>query len=158
VDHVPEGYEIYEAPEEAQVMIRKIRVSRVRPEERAVVAEAIRRDTALKNFIIDLENDCMVVYVPNRDPDECERLLSLLGGPAAAGDASMQSWFIKTSRYIKMLRFTLASEEPRRFTVDRWCFRGRIDGWLPVGSPGALEVQVERTVKHLGRESFFELF
>jgi hypothetical protein len=56
----------------------------------------------------------------------------------------------------QMLRFTLTDEKTRQFAVDRWCFRGSIDDWFPLGG-GELPKLVEKYCRHLGKESFFEL-
>ena len=56
-----------------------------------------------------------------------------------------------------VLRFTLEDKEARLFVTDRYCFRGSTDDWIPIGGPGALAHQVEKFVKHLGRDSFYGL-
>lgn len=56
-----------------------------------------------------------------------------------------------------VLRFVLIDKKTRTFVTQRFCFRGSIDDWIHVGGPGALAAQVRQFVKHLGRESFYEL-
>jgi hypothetical protein len=57
-----------------------------------------------------------------------------------------------------MLRFVLLGGEGRQFWAERWCCRGRMDGWFALsGGPGELAPLVARYGPHLGRESFFEL-
>jgi hypothetical protein len=55
-----------------------------------------------------------------------------------------------------VMRFTLEDKETRQFAVDRWCFRGSIDDWIPL-SFGDLPKLVARYCPHLGKESFFDL-
>ncbi|MGO8748659.1 MAG: hypothetical protein ACLQNE_22035 [Thermoguttaceae bacterium] len=55
-----------------------------------------------------------------------------------------------------ILRFTLVEETARRFSTARWCFRGSIDDWFPLGD-GKLRKLAEKYCSHLGKESFFEL-
>ena len=62
------------------------------------------------------------------------------------------------SRYTPMFRFTLVDEQKRRFAVERWCFRGSIDDWFPLLSEGDLKPLVKKTLPHLGKESFYEMF
>ncbi len=62
-----------------------------------------------------------------------------------------------SAHYRPMMRFTLADKETRGFTVERYCFRGRIDGWIFIDGPAMLSALVKKYVKNLGRESFFEL-
>jgi predicted O-methyltransferase YrrM len=60
--------------------------------------------------------------------------------------------------YMAMLRFTLIDRKTRVFVAERFCFRGSVDDWIPIAGPGTLAAHVRRFVKHLGRESFYELF
>lgn len=55
-----------------------------------------------------------------------------------------------------MMRFALADADRRLFGVQRWCFRGAIDGWITLAMAVPLEIQIREYVSHLGRESFFE--
>ena len=49
--------------------------------------------------------------------------------------------------------------EAKKDTVaERFCFRGSVDDWIPIGGPAVLSAHVRQFVKHLGRESFYELF
>jgi len=59
--------------------------------------------------------------------------------------------------YAAMMRFRLLDEEKRMFQTERFCFRGGVDDWIPIGPEGPLGFLVAKFVKHLGRESFFEL-
>jgi len=53
---------------------------------------------------------------------------------------------------------TLIDKKARVFVAERFCFRGSVDDWIPIGGPGTLAAHVRRFIKHLGQESFFELF
>jgi hypothetical protein len=56
------------------------------------------------------------------------------------------------------MRFALADEEKRLFTVERYCFRGSIDDWIPLMSePASLHDLTGRHVPHLGEDSFYDL-
>ena len=49
-------------------------------------------------------------------------------------------------------------EHQRLFVVQRYCFRGAIDDWITISLPNTLEHGVRTFVKHLGQESYFELY
>jgi hypothetical protein len=51
----------------------------------------------------------------------------------------------------------LDDEQRRLFTAQRYCFRGSVDDWIDIGH-GPLTKLVKRYVKHLGQESYFELY
>ena len=43
--------------------------------------------------------------------------------------------------------------------AERFCFRGAVDDWIDIGGPPQeLPRVIGKFIKHLGRDSFFELF
>jgi hypothetical protein len=60
--------------------------------------------------------------------------------------------------YQAILRFLLVDPERRLFAPERYCFRGSVDDWIPIGPPATIEKLVARYGKHLGKDSFFELY
>lgn len=55
------------------------------------------------------------------------------------------------------MQFELIDEEKRTFATQRYCYIGSIDDWIYIGRSGKLPRLVKRYVKHLAKESFFEL-
>lgn len=111
----------------AQVFLRKKTPQLVTDEEIAVVNAGLRQYVSNQNCIVDVKGNQIVVY---------------------AG---------QSGHFQQMFRFTLTDEKARRFFVERWCFRGSIDGWFPLLGGENLSQVVEKYLRHLGRESFFEL-
>ena len=68
---------------------------------------------------------------------------------------SIQEQFAK---YQAILRFQLTDPQHRRFAPERYCFRGSVDDWIPIGPPDTLPNLVARYAKHLGQDSFYELY
>ena len=64
---------------------------------------------------------------------------------------------LKRTQYTKMLRFDLVDPNKRIYSAQRWCFRGSIDGWMPLFGWGTLADIVEKYARHLDQDSFFEL-
>jgi hypothetical protein len=60
--------------------------------------------------------------------------------------------------YSPMLQFILVDEKQRCFWPQRYCFRGAIEDWISIGLPDTLSNVVKTYVKHLGKESYFELW
>jgi hypothetical protein len=157
LDALPEGYEIYESPEVGQVYARKQRASRISALERELVAQALRREAGLEHFIVDVEDDSLVVYLPGMDlRDADDRLGGIFGLPGSLF-AGAKERMIACSHYSKMMRFTLADEEERTFRVERWCFLGSIDNWHFLASAAPLDKQLRKYATHLGKESFYDL-
>jgi hypothetical protein len=156
IDAVPPGYEVYEKPENDQVLLRKAKPSRITAAERELLVNAVRRDAGLEHCRVDIEGDNLVIYTPTLEEKEADRLLDLFQ-VTAFRKADSKDWLLKRSDLCKMMRFTLADPEARLFELERWCFRGAIDNWFFLDGPKPLADLARRYVKHLGKESFFEL-
>lgn len=158
VDTLPEGYEIYENPKDAQVFLRKAKPSQILPIERETVEQGVLAHSPYG--IMEVEGDSLVVYVPGMEESRVDRLIGRIGGPMLASSPMGQdakSEMMRHSVYSPMLRFELVDPDERRYVVQRWCFRGTIDDWIYVGGPGVLADMVRKYAQHLGKESFFEL-
>ena len=145
---IPEGYEIYEKPDTAQVFLRKVMKTLITPEERDEVLKEARRVVVSGSILVDVEKDSIVVYYAEGD----QRLLDLLLATTATSSITVPSL-----HYAKLLRFTLVDPDDRLFDAERWCFRGSIDNWIPLLESGPLGPLVANYARHLGKESFFEL-
>jgi hypothetical protein len=157
VEQMPEGYEIYEHPERGLVSVRKVRPSRVLSVEREMLARWVRELAGVEYFCVDIQADSLVIYTPGTDPVASVNLLSKLFGAFPDAGAAHREWIGKHTSYSAMLRFTLVDEEKRFYAVERWCFRGGIDGWFFLSGGQPLETQARKYLPHLNRESFFEL-
>lgn len=75
-----------------------------------------------------------------------------------AGEKSFEDIY-HTNGYLPMLRFILVDEDEKErfFGVERYCFRGSIDDWIPLGGTCDLEELAKKYCRHLGRMSFYEL-
>jgi hypothetical protein len=151
---VPEGYEIYESPGSARVSLRKPIKTLITAEERDTVLKEARNATTSGSVLVDLEKDSIVLYYAEGD----QRLLDMYyRGLGAKIGIRAELGMIPPLRYAKLLRFTLVDPESRLFEAERWCFRGSVDGWLPMLGTGPLGLLVATYAQHLGKESYFEL-
>ena len=87
-----------------------------------------------------------------RPSPSVQRHVSLTPEPDTVDDITAQG-----IHYSPMLQFLLEDEKRRTFTAQRYCFIGSIDDWIDIGH-GPLTTLVKRYVKHLGQESYFDLF
>jgi hypothetical protein len=161
VADVPAGHEVHESPERGQVYLRKARPTRITATEREVVAEGIRQRSNVAHFLVEVEDDCLVVYLPTRKREEVNELVQMLAGPDALQVPRFRQardQFIRESPHEKVMRFSLIDAERRLFRVERWCFLSSHDGWLHLSGPAELFELVEAYAEHLGEESFYELF
>jgi hypothetical protein len=72
--------------------------------------------------------------------------------------AKEKEFRIRHAYYMAVLRFILTDPAQRRFTAQRYCFRGSVDDWIGLGPSAPLSGLLKQYVKHLGRDSFYELF
>lgn len=68
VEKMPEGYELYEHPEQGLVNVRKIRPTKVLPQEREQLVAWARELAGTEYFLVDVQDDSLVVYAPADDP------------------------------------------------------------------------------------------
>lgn len=160
VGSIPGGYEIRENPENGQVTLRKIRPTEISPMERQMLSDGVRDRAGLKHFIIDVDGNSLVVYLPDTSEQDAQRVVNLISGNRGGGffvASVLTKELITRSRYSPMMRFTLTDFDNRLFGLERWCFLGSIDDWFYLAGPTPLPTLIEKYVKHLGRESFYEL-
>lgn len=155
VDAIPEGYEIYENPR-GQVFLSKIKPQIITDEEIATVKAGMEKYCDLKHFIIDVKKGIIFVHTANQDIQELVAMLAPFS-QGAADKARMQKLLEKELNYSAELRFVLIDQPTRTFQTERYCYLGAIDDWIPIGKLDQLPALVKAYVKHLGKESFFEL-
>jgi hypothetical protein len=80
-------------------------------------------------------------------------------GKVNMGDKSPKSVHIQSANYMTVMRFVLTEPEERLFLAERFCFRGSVEDWIDIGGPAQkLSVMLKKFIKHLGKESIFELY
>lgn len=162
VDRIPEGYEIYESPEGAQVFLRKIKPSSILAKEKQLAETMASRLAPDARCIIEVDGDALVIWLADTRSDWfVEGLADIFPrGMFPIGEGQkrvMKESIDRNARYTKMYRFTLCDDVGRRFSAERWCFRGSIDDWFPLDYGKPLGDLLEKYLPHLGRESFYEL-
>ena len=154
VEDIPLGYEVYENPN-AQVFLRRKRPSIITDEEITIVEAGMRQYCRVKDFIIDVKKNIIIIYTPDQNVDFLVNSFSFL--PGTKSDKAQAIRQIALS-YSPMLQFMLMDKAMREFGVRRYCFLGSIDDWIGIGKTGSLSELVETYVQHLGEESYFELY
>ena len=123
--------------------------------ELALVEKALEKQAEDWRYKVELKKDTLVIYESCQDLGGLDRLASLWG------NLSAEKEFLKRhTHYQPVMRFILDDRKKRLFRAERWCFRGSIDGWLDIMSrpSDTLPALVKQFIKHLGKESFFELY
>lgn len=154
-DAIPDGFEIYENPN-AQVFLCRIPPKLITDEERQVVIDGMRTYASGEAYKIDVKGKTIVLYLADQDKDAFDRIFH--DYPTSPEEKARITTILRQqAHYSPMMQFLLVDEKQRRFWPQRYCFRGSIDDWISIGLPDTLANVVKAYVKHLGKESYFEL-
>lgn len=153
VKNIPDGFEIYENPN-AQVFLRRTQPKIISDEEIATVDKGVKRFSSLQYYQIDVKKDTIYVYTPNQNVAGLSEIFSEF---SFRKEIDVQNQLARSISYSPMLRFVLDNEQKRIFMTERFCFLGSVDDWIEIGEPDILKKLVEKYVKHLEKESFYEL-
>jgi hypothetical protein len=160
IDKVPRGFEVRENPVDAVVTLRRAKLTQIDPLEKKFVEDRVRRYAGIEHFIVDVDGDNIIIYLPGNEETGLDKLVSDMLGPLAAlaMGQNIRDKIIANMIFSPMLRFELIDSEERLFTALRWCFCGSIDDWIHLFSaPQTLADLTERFARHLGKDSFHEL-
>lgn len=155
-DPIPDGFEIYENPN-TQVFLRRIPPKLITDEERQIVADGMRKYASVRDYKIDVKGKVIVTYLADQNSDALAGIFR--DYPSSPEEkARIMTVLRQQLHYSPMLQFILADEKRRCFWPHRYCFRGSIEDWISIGLPDILPNLVKTYVKHLGKESYFELW
>ncbi len=153
VNTIPEGYEIYENPN-GQVFLRKILKSLITQEELADVNKSIEKYAAIEGIKTVLQKKHIVLYTPDQNIQQLKALFSTMISPN--NSEKLQSLLNNTLTYSAVMRFELLDPNKRLFLPERFVYMG--DGfWFIIDKPKTLIKLCKKFIKHIGRDSFFEL-
>jgi hypothetical protein len=155
VEALPDGYEIYEHPN-AQVFLRQIQPKLITDRERQVVEDGMQKYSGVSHYKIDVRGKAILVYSSGQG---IAALSSIFQGFLMSTEetSELMTTFDRNVHYTPVMKFELIDESKRLFATQRYCYRGSIDDWIYIGTSGELPLLVRRYVKHIDKESFFDL-
>ena len=109
----------------------------------------------LERFIIDVKKNAIIIYTPDQDVDLLADTLDFLPGMKSTRVKAVMETALS---YSPMLQFVLTDKKQRLFEAWRYSFLGSIDDWITISNSDELPKLVKTYVKHLGEESFYELY
>ena len=152
---VPPGFEIYESMQ-GQVFLRRKRPKLIHEDETASIAREIERVRCENLYKIEIRDKSITIFESSSGLDRLADFAPFLSPPKSlAAKRALQERF---ASYQAVMRFVLTDREHRLFTPERFCFRGSVDDWISIGPPEPLKKLASKYVKHLGRESLYELY
>jgi hypothetical protein len=153
-DVIPDGFEIYENPN-SRVFLRKIQPRIITDEELAIVEQGMKRYSSLQYYQIDVKKNAIIIFEPDQDVDIMSELIQ---SAPRAKEINPKDLLAQIITYSPMLQFVLVDEQKRRFVTRRFCFFGSVDDWINIGKPDSLPNLVKKYLKHLGKDSYYELY
>ena len=151
--HLPDGFEIYDSVH-GQVFLRRTQPRLVREEETDCIERgaATRRGNNL--YKVEVRGDTLTVF---ESANQVGALSELFGAFPPRDRSKQEELRERFASYQPVLRFILVDQERRLFAPERYCFRGSVDDWIPIGPPEPIKRLATQYIKHLGRDSMFEL-
>ena len=123
IDKIPEGYEIYEHPENAQVFLRKKRPRLITDIEEQFVKKHLNTLKRSRRYLVDCKDEYITIYESNADTEILKGLLGdlLSIAPTRRGvntdDAMTTLVNTADQHYTATLRFCLNNKEKRTFLL-----------------------------------------
>ena len=133
--------------------MRKIPKKIILDEEKDIVESGMKKYSSLEKYKIDVKKNIIQIYTPNQDVIDLDNLLKKLSSSRTVPKQMLNLGI----SYSPEIQFILIDKKSRIFETQRYCFLGKIDDWIDIGSPDSLDALVKKYIKHLGKESFFDL-
>lgn len=151
----PAGFEIYESVG-GQVFLRRKQPKLIRDEEKARVEREIERLRSENLYKVEVRGKTLVIFESSSGSGGLADFAPFQFVPKdPVADRKLRERF---ASYLPVMRFILIDAELRLFAPERFCFRGSVDGWISIGPPEPLGKLISNTLKHLGRDSFYDLY
>ncbi|MGZ5242884.1 MAG: hypothetical protein ACXWDO_05275 [Bacteroidia bacterium] len=144
LQEMPEGFEFHELPYEAQVVFRKKLVSNITQDDFEVVDEAMKNHSSVKDYILEIEKNAIVVFVGHIIAEEFEE----------PNLPYLNTDFYKWQWYKDLLRFEKENDE----LFHAQCFvylEDGDEGWAIMESSDDLEYLANKYCARFTKEGFF---
>lgn len=152
IDHIPDGYEIYENPN-GQVFLSRIQPKLITNAEEKIVSDGMQKYSDVGVFKIDVKKKIIAVYTPDQDIEELTKFIEMF----PLRGKNINTLINQAIHYSPVLQFKIVDDSRRHFITRRYCYLGSIDDWVEIGEIGILSELVKKYVKHIGKESYFYL-
>jgi hypothetical protein len=150
-DRVPDGFEIYETVN-GQVYLRRAQPKLILDEELAELQRGLAKPRAGPRYKVEAHGNTVTIH------ESANRLSDIFGLMPSWGLRRDEALEERLAHYQPVLRFILTDAQRRLFAPERYCFRGSVDDWISIGAPDTIAKLVARYLKHLGQDSFYELY
>lgn len=148
---IPDGYETHENVHGVFFLRKKVpRV--IADDEIGLIESGLREHADEWRYKAEIKKNAIIIHEVCQDFDGLRELLPWLRS------SSSDEFELRHATYMPVMRFVLEDKATRIFCPERMCFRGEGDRWIWIGPPGTLADVASKYIKHLGEDSFFDLF
>ena len=158
MEKIPEGFEIYEHPSNAQVFLRKKQPQIITDIENYLINKYLKKIKRSERYLSDIKGEFITVFESNQNIDNLKALFKTLPLCGHGSDSFLTEILEQETTYRPIMRFILKDKKKRIFMAERFCFKGSIDDWIHIGGPDSLGNLLKAYLKHLGRDSFYDLY
>ena len=141
----------------AQVFLRRIPPKIIPDAECQIVDEGMRKYATVKDYKIDVKGNALLIYTAEQDIEALANIFKDTH-PDPLENVELMTTLRHVIHFSPMLVFQLVDGTRRTFQTQRYCFLGSVDDWIAIGKPGKLPALVKKYVKHLGQDSYVELW
>ena len=71
---------------------------------------------------------------------------------------ALEEYAARNADFVPVMRFVIQDEAQRLFGPQRYCFRGSVEDWIPIGGPDQLKKLAGTFLKRLGSDTFYQLY
>lgn len=154
IEEIPEGHEVRENVN-GVVSLARARPRKIGEDEQRVMVSALA-GLGLSEYRVEVKDNAIVVFEPDRSGAEMEQILQHLGLGGGRPMTRAMEVMNRNRRFSPVLRFVLSDRRERVFHAERMTYTGE-GGWSWPLDQGSLADLAEDILPHLGKDSFFEL-
>ncbi|KPA10809.1 hypothetical protein MHK_008984, partial [Candidatus Magnetomorum sp. HK-1] len=147
-----------EHPSNAQVFLRKKQIKIITDIENHLVNKYLKKIKSSYSYISDIKGKVITIFESNQNNDAIRDVFNKFSIGLPKSDSFINEIIDKNASYSPVMRFILLDKKKRIFTTERFCFRGSIDDWISIGESDSLEKLLKTFIKHLGKESLFDIY
>ncbi len=149
-EKIPDGFEVYETVD-SLVFLRRKTASIIPEDEFAMIQSSLDEIRGNARFKAEIKKNMIVIHQADDSFSRAEML------PPWISAVKAEALKAQFASYQPVMRFVLEHKEKRLFRPERFCFKGSVDDWILLGPPGPLKELSAEFLKHLGKDSFYEL-
>ena len=152
--NLPDGFEVYESVN-GQVYLRRQQPQLIRNDELQCLTERLAKPQPGHRYKVEVRGITLIIHESARDVGEDLRWLGRF--PFSRSPQDLEEINERLAHYQPVMRFVLVDAERRLFAPERFCFRGSVDDWISIGFPNTIQNLAGKFVRHLGKDSMYEL-